>query len=193
ADCDAAKQHARRRAREQSGCVFVEDGADPAISEGAGTIGVELLRSGNIDTIVLPVGDGALITGVATWVKQQAPETKIIGVCATGAPAMAASWRASKPVTTEKAITIADGIAICVPIVRSVERMSAVVDDMVLVDDAQLLDAMQLAATTLGLILEPSGAAGLAAIRAHHLPGDQLATVLTGGNIHPHLLSKMFK
>ncbi|MGC2195335.1 MAG: pyridoxal-phosphate dependent enzyme, partial [Terriglobales bacterium] len=96
ADCDAAKQHARRRAREQSGCVFVEDGADPAASEGAGTIGLELLRTGNIDTIVLPVADGALITGVATWVKQQSPETKIIGVCATGAPAMAASWRANR-------------------------------------------------------------------------------------------------
>jgi threonine dehydratase len=167
-------------------------GADPAVTEGAGTIGVELLRTGNIDTIVLPVGDGALITGVATWVKHHSPETKIIGVCATGAPAMVASWRASKPVPTETANTIADGIAVCVPIAQSVERMQAVVDDMLLVDDAQLLEAMQLAASTLGLILEPSGAAGLAAIRAHQLPGDQLATVLTGGNIHPHLLAKMF-
>jgi threonine dehydratase len=193
ADFEAAKQLARRKADPQTGYAFVEDGADPAISEGAGTIGAELLRTGNIDTIVLPVGDGALITGIATWVKHHSPETKIIGVCATGAPAMAASWRASKLVATERANTIADGIAVSVPIARSVERMRAVVDEMVLVDDAQLLEAMRLAASTLGLILEPAGAAGLAAIRAHQLPGDLLATVLTGSNIHPHLLAELFQ
>jgi threonine dehydratase len=70
--------------------------------------------------------------------------------------------------------------------------MQAMVDDMVLVDDAQLLEAMRLAASALGLILEPSGAAGLAAIRTHNLAGDQFATVLTGSNVHPHLLAKMF-
>lgn len=192
-DFEAAKQLARRKADRQTGYAFVEDGADPAISEGAGTIAVELLRMGNIDTIVLPVGDGALITGVATWVKQHCPETKIIGVCATGAPAMAASWRASKPVATERANTIADGIAVSVPIARSVERMRAVVDEMLLVDDAQLLEAMRIAASTLGLILEPAGAAGLAAIRAHPLAGVQVATVLTGSNIHPHLLAELFR
>jgi len=192
-DFEAAKQLARHKADRQTGYAFVEDGADPAISEGAGTIAVELLRMGNIDTIVLPVGDGALIAGVATWVKQHSPETKIIGVCATGAPAMAASWRASKPVATERANTIADGIAVSVPIARSVERMRAVVDEMLLVDDAQLLEAMRIAASTLGLILEPAGAAGLAAIRAHHLAGVQVATVLTGSNIHPHLLAELFR
>ena len=192
ADCEAAKQHARRRAAEDRRCVFVEDGEDPSISEGAGTIGIELLRAGSIDTIVLPVGDGALITGVATWVKEHSRQTKIIGVCATGSPAMVQSWRAGKPIPTEGSNTIADGIAVNAPIARSVERMRALVDDMVLVDDAQLLDAMRLAASTLGLVLEPAGAAGLAAIRAHSLPGDMLATVLTGSNIHPQLLSQLF-
>jgi threonine dehydratase len=104
ADCHAAKQHARRQANEQPGCVFVEDGEDPAISEGAGTIGLELLRTADIDTMVLPVGDGALITGVATWVKQRSPKTKIIGVCAAGAPAMAESWRARKLVSPREQI-----------------------------------------------------------------------------------------
>ena len=191
ADFDAAKQHARRMAAEDKRCVFVEDGEDPSISEGAGTIGIELLLAGSIDTIVLPVGDGALITGVATWVKEHSRQTKIIGVCATGSPAMAQSWRAGKAISTGDTTTIADGIAVSAPIARSVERMRALVDDMVLVDDAQLLDAMRLSASTLGLVLEPAGAAGLAAVQAHSLPGDVLATVLTGSNIHPQLLAKL--
>jgi threonine dehydratase len=190
---EAAKQHARQKTEKQSGLMFVEDGADPAISEGAGTIGVELLRAGDIDTIVLPVGDGALITGVGTWVKEHSPKTKIIGVCASGSPAMVESWRAGRSIASAEANTIADGIAVTVPIAKSVERMQAVVDDMVLVNDAQLLDAMRVAASTLGLVLEPSGAAGLAAIRVHNLPGDQLATVLTGSNIHPQLLAELFR
>jgi threonine dehydratase len=190
ADFEAAKQHARQRAETQSGCMFVEDGGDPAVSEGAGTIGIELLRMGNVDSVVAPIGDGALITGVATWVKHHSPKTKIIGVCPTGSTAMLQSWRAGKAIASESN-TIADGIAVSAPVARSVERMQGFVDDIVLVDDAQLLDAMRLAVATLGIILEPSGAAGLAAIRAHQLPGDQLATILTGGNIHPDLLSKI--
>lgn len=191
ADFEAAKQGARQHADQQPRCVFVEDGAEPAISEGAGTIGIELIRDREIDSVVLPVGDGALITGVAAWVKHHSPKTKIIGVCAAGAPAMLKSWQAGKAVRTEKADTIADGIAVSVPIGRSVERMRALIDDIVLVDDAQLLSAMRLAAATLGIILEPAGAAGLAAIREHDLPGEQLATVLTGGNVHPQLLSRI--
>ncbi len=191
ADFETAKQSARRHADQRPECVFVEDGAEPAISEGAGTIGVELVRAGDIDAVILPVGDGALITGVAAWMKHHSPKTKIIGVCATGAPAMLHSWRAGKAVSTDKTETIADGIAVSVPIGKSVQRMQSLVDDIVLVDDAQLLNAMRLAATTLGIILEPAGAAGLAAIREHHLPGKQLATVLTGGNVHPQLLAKI--
>ena len=80
-DFESSKRHAWQQA-DHAGSLFIEDGEDPAISEGAGTIGVELLRAGDIDTIVLPVGDGALITGVAMWVKEHAPKTKIVGVCA---------------------------------------------------------------------------------------------------------------
>lgn len=190
-DFAIAKEHARRYADQQPGCVFVEDGDDPAISEGAGTIGVELLKAGSIDTIVLPVGDGALITGVASWVKQHSPQTRIIGVCPSGAPAMAESWHAGRPIAIEKVDTIADGIAVRVPVAKAVERIKNLVDEMVLVSDSQLLDAMRLAASTLGLLLEPSGAAGLAAIREHALAGEQLATVLTGSNVHTELVARM--
>ena len=103
---------------------------------------------------------------------------------------MAESWKAGR-VTSVRPDTIADGLAIRTPIARSVERLRALVDEMVVVDDAALLRAMKTAARTLGLMLEPAGAAGLAAISAHKIPGERLATVLTGGNIHPDLAAKL--
>jgi threonine dehydratase len=187
ADSAAAEAAARDRVA-ASDYIYVEDGKEPAIAEGAGTIGIELLQAGSLDTIVLPVGDGALITGVARWVKHHAPKTRIVGVCASGAPCMALSWRAGKPVSTERSDTIAEGIEVRVPVPESVARLVALVDDIVLVDDDDLLQAMQLSAETLGLLLEPSGAAGLAAIRVHDLAGDRLATVLTGSNLRPEHL-----
>ena len=188
ADSAAAEVAARDRAASATGCIFVEDGKEPAIAEGAGTIGIELLQAGPLDTIVLPVGDGALITGVACWIKHYAPPTRIVGVCASGAPCMALSWRARKPVSTERSDTIAEGIEVRVPVPESVARLVALVDDILLVGDEDLLQAMRLSAETLGLLLEPSGAAGLAAIRVHDLPGDRLATVLTGSNLRPEQL-----
>jgi len=191
ADSAAAEAAARHRVATAKDCVFVEDGKEPAIAEGAGTIGIELLRAGPLDTVVLPVGDGALITGVARWIKHHAPDTRIVGVCASGAPCMALSWRAGKPISTERSDTIAEGIEVRVPVPEAVARLVALVDDIVLVDDGDLLQAMRLSAETLGLLLEPSGAAGLAAIRVHDLPGDRLATVLTGSNLRPEHLREL--
>jgi len=98
---------------------------------------------------------------------------------------MALSWRAGKPVVTQRSDTIAEGIEVRVPVPESVVRLVALVDDMVLVHDSDLLEAMRLSVQTLGIVLEPSGAAGLAAIRVHKLAGDRLATVLTGSNLRP--------
>ncbi len=186
AECQEA---ARSHSAATPGCVFIQDGEDPAIAEGAGTIGVELLRSGPIDTIILPVGDGALIAGIACWIKAHSPATLVVGVCAHGAPCMALSWRAGRPVSTARSDTIAEGIEVRSPIAESVARLRVLVDEMVLVEDRDLLEAMGLAAQTLGLLLEPSGAAGLAAIQDHDLPGERLATVLTGSNLRPEHLT----
>jgi threonine dehydratase len=175
---DAARAHAAHGDR-----VFVEDGRDPAITEGAGSIGVELLAGGaRIDTAVIPVGDGALITGVARWFKEHSPDTRIVGVCAAGAPNVFRSW-AGQPVDPGAIDTIADGIAVRVPVPEAIPRLRALVDDVVLVDDDAIRSAMALAQRTLGLVLEPAGATGLAAIAAHDLPGDTLTTILTGSNV----------
>jgi threonine dehydratase len=162
--------------------LLVQDGRDPRIAEGAGTIAVELLAAHRPDAIVVPVGDGALITGVARWAKAASPTTRIIGVCATAAPAVLHSWRAGRPVVAPSH-TIAEGIAISHPIPESVARMHALVDDILLVDDQAMLAAMRLAASTLGLLLEPSGAAALAALSVHPIQGDTVAALLTGGNL----------
>jgi len=170
------------------GCVLIEDAKEPAIAEGAGTIGVELLRSGPFDAIVLPVGDGALICGVARWFKEHSPSTRVVGVCASGAPSMVLSWRAKKQVCSERSDTIADGLEVRRPAPEAVARLCALVDDMVLVDDAELINGMRLAVQTLGLLIEPAAAAGLAALLSGHIAEDRVATVLTGSNVRPELL-----
>jgi threonine dehydratase len=187
ADVREAKRAARDHA-DRHGAVLIEDGLDPRIAEGAGTIAVELLREHRPDTIVVPVGDGALITGIARWTKEFAPDTRIVGVCADGAPAMLHSWRAGRPSPTDHAGTIAEGLLVTDPIPESVARLRPLVDDILAVPDQALVDAIRLAATTLGLLLEPAGAAGLAAIASHDIPGDHLATILTGSNLRPELL-----
>jgi threonine dehydratase len=193
-DGTAAEDAAREFAAMTPGCVLIDDGEDPSVAEGAGTIGIELLRAGPLDTIVIPVGGGALIAGVARWIKEHAPTTHIVGVCASGAPCMALSWRAGKPVSTEKTETIAEGIDVRVPASEeSVKRICALVDDMVLVDDDDMLEGMRLAVRTVGLLLEPAGAAGLAALRVCDLPGERVATVLTGSNLRAEQLRSLLE
>jgi threonine dehydratase len=177
ADDDAARA-ARAHAVAHPGCVLANN--HPAVAEGAGTIGVELLRAGQLDTVVLPVSDGSLITGTGRWIKAHSPATRIIGVCPAAAPAVALSWQAGRVVRAEPAPTIADSLAMREPAPEAVRRMRALVDDMVLITDSALLEGMRLAARTLGVLVEPSAAAGLAAIACHDLPGTALATVLTG-------------
>jgi threonine dehydratase len=191
ADGDVAKSRARDYAKAKADRVFIEDGEDPAIAEGAGTIAVELLEIGGIDTVVVPVGDGALIAGMALWLREHARNMKIIGVCASGAPAMVESWNAGGTIVSVRPDTIADGLAIRTPIGRSVERVRALVDDLVLVDDEAMRGAIRMAANSLGILLEPAGASGLAAISKGKIPGERIATVLTGSNIHPRLAAEL--
>jgi threonine dehydratase len=178
---------ARAHAAAHPGCVLANN--QPAVAEGAGTIGVELLRAGQLDTVVLPVGDGALITGVGRWIKAHSPGTRMVGVCPMAAPAMARSWQAGRVVRADPGGTIADGLAMREPAPEALRRLRELVDDMVLVTDAALVDAMHLAARTLGLLADPSAVAGLAAIARHDLPGRGLATVITGADPRSRLVA----
>jgi threonine dehydratase len=173
---------ARAYAAEGDDRFNIVDGLHPEIAEGAGTIGVELAAAGPFDTVVVQVGDGALITGVACWLKSIAPATRIVGVCASGAPAMAESFAAGRPVRVEGAGTIATALAITEPVAESVARVLALVDDVVLVDDDDLREAMELIAEAVGVLVEPAGAAGVAALLRHRdaLDGPRVAVLLTG-------------
>ncbi|WP_229371734.1 threonine ammonia-lyase [Umezawaea beigongshangensis] len=183
-DFTDAKTRARDHAR-GGNRVFLEDGREPALAEGAGSIAVELLPAGPFDTIYVPLGDGSLIAGIAVWSKKHAPRTRVVGVCAQGAPSMADSWQVGQVVQSDRADTIADGLAVRTPVRESLTRLVEVVDDVVLVSDDAMRSAVDLARRTLGLVLEPSGAAGLAAIAAYAPSRERCATVLTGGNADP--------
>jgi threonine dehydratase len=182
-DFDDAKAAARRHA-EQHGELFVEDGLIGAIGEGAGTIGVELTQLEKIDVIFVPLGNGSLVNGVGTWIKHESPQTRVIAVCAEGAPSMALSWKARK-VVDAPSDSIADGIAVRVPIAGAVDITLTTLDDVVLVSDGDMRTWMRHLFHDAGLAVEPSAVAGLAAIAAQagELQGRRVATILTGGNL----------
>jgi threonine dehydratase len=179
---DRAEEAARDYAKANPDSILIKDGEHPAIAEGAGTIGMELERARPIDTAIVQIGDGALITGIARWLKAKTPETRVIGVCAAGAPAIASSFEAGRRITDEGSGTIATALAITDPVPESLARIRELVDDVVLVDDDDLRAAMVLVARTTGVLVEPAGAAGVAALARHGdaIPGDRVAVLLTG-------------
>jgi threonine dehydratase len=184
-DFDEAKAEARAYAARQ-GLPFVEDGREPAIAEGAGTIALELSAWPEpFEAVVVPLGNGALLGGMAAWLKHVAPSTRVVGVCAAEAPAMERSWRLQRPIETEHARTIADGIAVRVPVPAALESLRGVVDDVVLVSERALRSACRLLFDSLGLVVEPAGAAGVAALLEHRgmLAHGLIATPLCGGNL----------
>jgi threonine dehydratase len=176
---DAAKQHAN-----DGGLLYVEDGRVGAIAEGAATMAVELTGATELDAIFVPLGNGSLVNGVGTWLKHASPRTRVIAVCAEGAPSMALSWRARTPISAPSA-TIADGIAVRVPVPEAVDLITGTIDDVVLVSDEEMIEAMRWLFADAGLVVEPAGAAGVAAIAkaAADWNGKRVAAVLTGGNL----------
>jgi threonine dehydratase len=179
---EAPVRSAREYAGAREGRQLVVDGLHRETAEGAGTIGLELEAAGPIDLAVVQVGDGALITGIACWLKSVRPQTRVVGVCASGAPAMERSFAAGRVVATEGTQTIATALAISEPIAESLARVRALVDEIVLVDDDDLREAQTEIQETLGVSVEPAGAAGLAALARHgaRLPTGRTAVLLTG-------------
>ncbi len=184
-DFDAAKLEAKKQAA-LKGIRFVEDSLDIETVEGAGTIGLELLGlPEKIDFILIALGNGALLNGISKVLKSQSPLTKIYAVQAAGAPAMIESWKQGKSIVHEKVNTIADGIAVRIPVLQALEDMKGLVDEGILVQEDSILNAMQLLHLHTGLVVEPSGAVGIAAILENKklFEGKSVATVICGGNL----------
>jgi threonine dehydratase len=189
ADFDAAKEAAKTYAAEHR-LRYVEDGSEASIGEGAGTIALELLWAAPCDAIVVQLGNGSLLAGIGTLFRRRSPQTRIVAVVAQNAPAMKLSIEAGRPVATSRANTIADGIAVRVPIEATLGLLRQCCDEIIAVDEATILQAMRLAKRDLGLVLEPAGAAGIAGLLAQpeRFEDQRVATILSGGNIsHEHL------
>jgi len=183
-DFDEAKDAAKRYAKDND-ALYVEDGLIGAIAEGAGTIALELTETREpLDAVFVPLGNGSLVNGMGTWLKRHSPTTRVIAVCAQTAPSMALSFQAHAPITAPST-TIADGIAVRVPVPEAVGLMPKTVDEVMVVTDDEMLAAMRRLFIDAGLVVEPSGAAGVAAIarRAKEFAGKRVATPLTGGNL----------
>jgi threonine dehydratase len=186
-DFDAAKAHARAHAARER-IRFVEDSRDPEPTEGAGTMALEWLSfPERLDAMVIPLGNGAMLAGMATVIKARLPETRVVAVAATGAPAMVESLRSGRMVTHERIDTIADGIGVRLPVPEALIDLTGLVDEFILVPDDLIVAAMRLLHRHAGLVAEPSGAVGLAGViqKPARFRGQTVGTVICGGNLTP--------
>lgn len=180
---------------EERGQTFIHAFNDYQVMAGQGTIGLEILEElEDVSAIVVPVGGGGLIAGIALAVKELAPHVKIYGVQAQGAPAMYMSKKAHNRKTTPDAITIADGIAVKVPGDLTFAVIDKYVDDIVVVDDEAIASTILMLLERAKMMVEGAGAVGLAAILNHKIPGKgKVVNVVSGGNVDVNFISRIIE
>ena len=185
--------HAHELAKERD-LTFVHPFDDPRVIAGQGTVGLEILEQlENVDDVIVPIGGGGLIAGVATAIKESRPSVRVYGVEPTGAAVMRQSLDAGRPVRLESMKTIADGLAapmagdVTYPIVQHY------VDDVVLVTDEEIMAAMREILFSAKLLAEGGGAAATAAILSGKLKleGRRVVAVMSGGNVDPSRVAEM--
>jgi threonine dehydratase len=182
ADFDEAKAEAAAYAA-RAKLPFFEDGAEAAQYQGYEAIGEEICRQcERPGTVVVPVGNGALIVGVGAAIKRLAPGARVVGVAAKEAPVMEMSWKAGRPLPCDRSSTFADGLAVRVAIPVAVAKMRESVDEMLLVSERQLAQGVA-AFAEVGLRVEAAAAAGLAALPQLSGAREPLVLIVTGGNI----------
>ena len=191
---DACLEAATAYAREHE-AVFIHPFDHPDIIAGQGTVGLEILEQcPDVRTIVVPVGGGGLIAGIATAVKTARPDVRVVGVQAERAAAFPPSLAAGHPVVVEPAGTMADGIAVGRPGDLTFEIVSKLVDSFVTVSEETLSQALLNCLERSKQVVEPAGAVGVAALLDRpHMFEPPVVAVLSGGNIDPLLLSKVLR
>jgi len=189
-DLDEAKALAIDFARAE-GLRFIDDGDSEGVIEGAGTAGLEIARElERIDVVFVPMGSGSLAAGVATVIKERHPNARVIAVQAQGSPAMVESFHARRAI--ERPIhTIADGLVCRVPAQLALDALLQSVDDAVVVPDEALLAAARAMILGAHILVEPSGAAGLAAAMRADVQGKVVVVIATGANITPELFERL--
>ncbi len=184
---------AARAAAAASGALYVPPFDDDLVIAGQATIGVELAEEApEAEVVVVPVGGGGLISGVAAGLAAAGHRARVIGVEAAGATAMLAALKAGTPSKLATVDTIADGIAVRAVSARTLEHVQALVTTIVTVDDEQISAAMLVLLERCKWVVEPAGAVALAAVMAGAVDGDgPVAVVCSGGNVDPLLLSRL--
>ena len=179
--------------QQETGATYIHPFNDPLVIAGQGTIGLEILEDlPDVDTVVVPVGGGGLIAGIAVAVKAMRPQARIIGVEASDAASMSASLMAGRVMTLPRADTIADGIAVKTPGAEAFAICRELVDEIVTVDDDEIAQTILFLLERCKVVTEGAGAVTVAAIMGgkFHSAG-KVAAVLSGGNIDVTVISNI--
>ncbi len=179
----------------EHGSVEIHPFDHPDVIAGQGTLGLELLdQVPELRTVVVPVGGGGLVSGIAAAVKATRPDVRVVGVEAVGAACVTGALAAGSITTLDRLSTFADGIAVKTPGTLTLAHIEALVDEVVTVSDEAIARAVLLLAERTKQIVEPAGAASLAAVleRGSHWP-DPVVAGLAGGNVDPLLLVRIIQ
>lgn len=183
--------------KEEKGYTFIHPFDDEDVIAGQGTIGLEILNQlENVDVVVVPIGGGGLISGVAFAIKQMNPRVRVYGVQAQGAPSMLNAVQDDQIETLGKVQTIADGIAVKTPGNNTFELVKQYVDGIVTVSDDEIALAILTLLEQQKLIAEGAGAVPVAAVMAGKIPdieGKNVCCLLSGGNIDVTILSRVIE
>ena len=187
AELDGMRKYAR-----ETGAFMLDDSTSADVPAGAATIGCEIVEQlPEVSEIWVPMGDTALVRGVATAAKHLRPSVRIVGVQSENAPAYYLSWKKGEVITTETCATIADGLATRTPVLENVQAIRELVDDIMLVSEDQLLGAIRQLLKDENVLAEPAGAATTAAwLFSPSLKGT-VALLVSGGNIAEEVLRRV--
>ncbi|HZP63922.1 MAG TPA: pyridoxal-phosphate dependent enzyme [Terriglobales bacterium] len=170
---------------------FLNDATDPDLPAGPGTIACEIMeQQPDTQVIYIPIGDTALIRGVAAAAKHLSPSIRIIGVQAEQAPSYYLSWKHGHAISTETCETIADGLATRMPDEGNVGDIRELVDDVQLVTEGQMLRAVRHLVLEEHIVAEPAGAAATAALLQSAERNKTIVALVTGSNISPEVLQR---
>jgi threonine dehydratase len=195
ANYDEAFHEAEKRSREQC-LTLIHAFDDDLVIAGQGTLGMELLQQHtDLEAVIVPIGGGGLIGGLACAVKEVAPKVRIVGVQTSRLPSMKVAIAEGKPVTLTPAATVADGIAVRRAGDRTLPLVQKYVDDIVTVDEEEIANAVLLLLEREKTLAEGAGAAAIAALINHKVPftGKKVAVMVCGGNIDVTLLSRIIE
>lgn len=189
-------QEALSQARGQEGYTFIHPFDDEEVIRGQATIGIEIFEDlPEADVVVVPVGGGGLIAGVALALKERSPRTRVVGVQTVAAPAAYRSFHEHKRIVEPPLPTLADGIAVEAPGERPLRVISRLVDDMILVKEETIALAILLLLERMKLVVEGAGAAPLAALieNAERFRGKRVVLVASGGNIDMAVMDRILR